>query len=98
MRKNKKLVERTLPTMVTPEEAVVRFTTNLLALTLPTMPAEENILAEPTSVASTRYLPTPNSPGRITMQTPDSKTGTLLEITTAPPSSLTKGLVSTCMI
>lgn len=84
--------------MVIPEEVAVRFATDLLASTLPTTLAEEDVLEEPPSVTNAPDLPILGSPERITMQPKSSETGALLETTTALPANPTTGLGSTGMI
>lgn len=84
--------------MIIPKQEAVRFATDLLASTLPTAPAEEYVITEPSSVASALYLPTPSSPECLTTPPSSGKASALLESTTAPPSNPITGLVSTGMI
>lgn len=58
-RKRKRIVERTLPTIVLPKEATIQFATDLLVSTLPTSPAQEDIPAHPSSVAGALDVPIP---------------------------------------
>lgn len=62
VRKRKKSVERTRPTMIIPEEVAVQFATDLLWSTLPMTPAEEDVLVEPSNVVGAPDLPTSSSP------------------------------------
>lgn len=69
--------------------------TDLLASTLSTAPAQEDIPAHPTSLVGASNVPALNSLERTIELPPTSGIGALLDTTITPLSSLTTGLVST---
>lgn len=80
--------------MVIPEEPAVQFATDLLASTLPTTPAQEDISAHSSSATSALDVPALNSLECIAELSPTSETVALLDTIIVPPSSLTTGLIS----
>lgn len=94
-RKRKKIVQRTLLTMIIPQEEVVQFPTDLLASTLLIVPAQEDIPVHSSGVADAANILALNSPYHTAELPPTSGTGSLLDTAIVPPSSMTAGLVFT---
>lgn len=92
--KKKEDSRRTFPMLIMPEEVAVQFVTDFLTSTLSPAPTQEDDPTQSLSVVGTQDAYTLNSLERNAALPPTSRTGALLETTTAPPSSPTTEIVA----